>query len=138
MRNKYISLLTVVALFAFGGTAHADRGFWFHNPTVGWVTYFNVICTHSSAPANVTATFYDASGVLLGSTSHVITPNAVWNFGTNDGTGGISPAALTTASKGIVKFNSTGGSGISAYTSQFNSTYNSGFNFIIGVTSDNN
>lgn len=138
MHNKYVSLLAVIAFLAFGGNAHADRGFWFHNATSGWTTYFNVICTHGSAPATATATFYTANGVLLGSTSHVLRPNAVWNFSTLDGTGGISPAALTTASKGVVKFTSTGGSDIAAYTSQFNSTYNSGFNFIIGVTSDDN
>ncbi len=130
-------LLSFIVLAAAAGTAHADRGFWYYNQAASWTTYFNIINVHDTNTANVSASFYDQSGTLLGSTSRTLAPNALWNFSTADaGAGGISSAALNTAGRGVVKFSSTGGADIAAYTSQFQPNYNSGFNFIISVTGD--
>ncbi len=46
-----------------------------------------------------------------------------------------TPSTLNASGRGVVKVSATGGK-IAAYTSQFNATYNSGFNFIIGVSND--
>ncbi len=132
---KKIGFLIIAAILMTGGTASAvqyeEFGIWFGVNTgasANWQTAFNVVNTGTSS-ATATVTFYTSAGVLIGSTSSTIAPNALWNFQTTS-IGSIDTSTLTSnvaSARGVAVIG--GGQDIRGYITQWNSSANAGFNF---------
>lgn len=135
MKKTVLFLVTLIAL-TITPMAWADRGIWHENPTLNWTTYFNIVNLSDTHAAVARLTFYNMNGTQLGSISKSIPANGLWSVSTSaTGSATLTPAILAAAVRGSVSISATGGK-ISAYTSQFNITYNTGFNFIVNMSND--
>jgi len=131
---KRFTLALVAVVFLSAGTASADRGWWFGGGTGGtaaWTTVMN-ITNYDASASSITVTFYDITNSLIGSTVQSINSNETWNFSTST-VGTINASSFDStaggSTRGAIKI--TGGTDVVGYTTIFNSTSFSGFNFRI-------
>jgi len=114
---KYFVFVLAFILQLSAGSAFADRGFWYHKSSDGWKTEFWLQNTNATTAYTATVTFdygnHGGTATLLGSTSRVLQPAAIWNFNTGQG---IDVSSLTSAqfqanTRGAVKITGSDGAG---------------------------
>ncbi len=131
MRN--LLFVVLIGAFLMVGTADAaGRGAWIqfgngdYSETGGtaWMTVIH-ITNNDSKSVLATVTFYgNTNGTALGSTTRMMTSNAIWGFG-SDAIGNIATSVFND-SKGVVTISP---STLDATTSMFYTGTASGFNF---------
>lgn len=133
--KKFAVLFAALALVAMSaGTARADRGIWFHNISGSWATYFNLVNTSSTQTITATVSFYQmgsaTSTTAVASTTKVMEPLDMWNFGTGT-IGSTTSSSMDSYARGQWKSEANVAGALKGYGTQFQPTYNSGFNFRI-------
>ncbi|MDH5543264.1 MAG: hypothetical protein OEY64_09900 [Nitrospinota bacterium] len=132
MRKTLFAL--VVAVMMTAGTASADRGFWYGGGTgntTAWITVINAL-NQSGTAVTATVTFFKLDKTSMGSTTRVLQSNEGWNFTTatvGNLAGTVFDAATTSGGTERGSVLISGAGSVVGYTSIFNMTNNSGFNF---------